>query len=69
MPVMFIGGMDDKTCQQASLDICRAVLPNLNLVLLERKGHWLMLEAPEVVTNEIASWLNESVLAKEKATL
>ncbi|KAI6146148.1 Alpha/Beta hydrolase protein [Pisolithus tinctorius] len=58
IPVIFIGGKEDKTSNLAAVEAHRALIDKFTVVVLEGKGHWLMLEAPETITNEILSWLN-----------
>ncbi|KAI6040381.1 Alpha/Beta hydrolase protein [Pisolithus marmoratus] len=57
VPVIFIGGTDDKTCPQNAIETQRALIDKITVVRLEGKGHWLMLEAPETITSEILFWL------------
>lgn len=39
------------------LETSKVLLDKLTVVTLEDKGHWLMLEAPDTVTQEILRWL------------
>lgn len=57
LPVIFIWGTGDKTCPSAVLETSKVLLDKLTVVTLEDKGHWLMLEAPDTVTQEILRWL------------
>lgn len=57
VPVIFIGGTHDKTCPQSAIESQRALIDKIIVVMLQGKGHWLMLEAAETVTNEILFWL------------
>lgn len=57
VPVLFIGGAQDRTCPQSAIESQRALIDKITVVLLQEKGHWLMLEAPETITTEILFWL------------
>ncbi|KAI6030360.1 hypothetical protein EDC04DRAFT_2710654 [Pisolithus marmoratus] len=52
VPVVFIGRSDDETCSQGSIETQRSLLDKITMITLEDKGHWLILEAPEAITNE-----------------
>ncbi|KAI6115201.1 Alpha/Beta hydrolase protein [Pisolithus croceorrhizus] len=57
VPVIFIGGTDDKICPPNTIESQRALIDKITVVTFQGKGHWLMLEAPETITNEILFWL------------
>ncbi|KAI6120396.1 Alpha/Beta hydrolase protein [Pisolithus thermaeus] len=57
VPVIFIGGTDDKICPPNTIESQGALIDKLTVVTLQGKAHWLMLEAPEIVTDEILFWL------------
>ncbi|KAL4076407.1 Alpha/Beta hydrolase protein [Scleroderma yunnanense] len=62
LPVFFIGGTEDRTCSLSALETSKALLNNLTAVILQGRGHWLMIEAADSVTQEILRWLESLAL-------
>jgi len=59
LPVLLIWGMRDPTARAMNPQKAGAFVPKLQDMALEGKGHWLMLEAKDVVTDKVAEWLCE----------
>ena len=57
LPVLFLWGTLDMTATPSSINKARKFIPRLQDVALEGKGHWLMIEAPEYVTEKVIEWL------------
>lgn len=46
------------------LETTKHLLDKLTVVSLEGRGHWLMLEVPDTVTQEILAWLESLGIAR-----
>ncbi|KAG6330548.1 hypothetical protein ID866_8540 [Astraeus odoratus] len=55
--VIFIVGEHDKTCHPAAMEASKSLIDKLMIVTLAGKGHWILLEAPETIAQEILRWL------------
>jgi pimeloyl-ACP methyl ester carboxylesterase len=58
VPVLFIGGEDDRLVQAAAMRQAAARNPSWESVFLAGVGHTPMLEVPDVTTDTIRDWLN-----------
>ncbi len=58
VPTLIIGGEADKLTPPKYAQYLHEHIPNSRLVMVPRAGHMVMLEAPEVVAREIATFLS-----------
>ena len=61
-------GTKDQTAAPAVIEKSRKFIPRYQDIALEGRGHWLMVEAKEEVTDTIANWL-ESLTSNPSARL
>ncbi|KAH6914733.1 Alpha/Beta hydrolase protein [Coprinopsis sp. MPI-PUGE-AT-0042] len=57
LPFLFMWGTKDPTVADFVISKSRKFIPRYQDMAIEGKGHWLMLEAPEVITNQVIQWL------------
>lgn len=57
LPFLFMWGTKDPTVTEFVISKSRKFIPRYQDLAIEGKGHWLMLEAPEVITNQVIQWL------------
>jgi len=57
LPVLFIYGTADPTVVQSVVENSKKFIPRYQLVAVEGKGHWLMVDSKDVITNRVAEWL------------
>lgn len=57
LPVLFIWGTLDATTTSFVIRKSHKFIPRLQEVALEGKGHWVMIEAKDEVTEIVANWL------------
>jgi soluble epoxide hydrolase/lipid-phosphate phosphatase len=65
-PVLFFWGTADPTCTQSLIQKSYKFIPRLQDIPLEFVGHWLMVEAKDIVTEKVLRWLEEFVILKVK---
>lgn len=58
LPVLFIWGTSDLTATQFLISKARKFIDRLQDIALEGRGHWILTEAKDDVTEMVASWLN-----------
>lgn len=59
LPVLFLWGTGDPTATPKQIHASRKFIPRLQDIAFEEKGHWLMMEAKDNVTDKISNWLGE----------
>lgn len=59
LPVLFLWGTADPTATPVQVAKSHKFIPRLQEIALQDKGHWLMVEARDEVTDMVASWLME----------
>lgn len=59
LPVLFIWGTKDSTATPFVIKKARKFVPRLQDVALEGRGHWLMIEAKDEITQKVINWLEE----------
>jgi len=59
LPVLTIWGSKDRTVVPALTSNAGNFIPNLQNIVLEDIGHWVMLEAKDEITEKVSSWLLE----------
>jgi soluble epoxide hydrolase/lipid-phosphate phosphatase len=64
--VLFLWGTADPTCTQPLIQKSYKFIPRLWDIALEERGHWLMIEAKDDVTQTVLKWLDEMVIPKVK---
>ncbi|KDR84029.1 hypothetical protein GALMADRAFT_236620 [Galerina marginata CBS 339.88] len=57
LPFLFMWGTKDSTATPFVIAKSRKFIPRYQDIALEGRGHWLMVEAKDEVTNTIANWL------------
>ncbi|KAF8969334.1 epoxide hydrolase [Flammula alnicola] len=57
LPVLFLWGTKDATATPFVIAKSRKFIPRYQDVALEGRGHWLMVEAKDEITETIANWL------------
>jgi len=69
LPVLLLRGTLD-TVTTSLIDRAKGFIKLYNVVTLEGRGHWLMIEDKEVVTNRIINWLDGlTILSQNSAKL
>jgi soluble epoxide hydrolase/lipid-phosphate phosphatase len=61
-------GTKDPTCPSSYVERMPMLVENLSVMPLVSKGHWVLVEAKDEVTNEVLRWL-ASLMKGEKARL
>ncbi|GAB1519876.1 hypothetical protein RhiTH_002947 [Rhizoctonia solani] len=61
LPALFFWPRSDPTCQPLHVQRMRKFVPSIEVVELAGKGHWLMVEAREQVTNKVIEWVETLV--------
>jgi soluble epoxide hydrolase / lipid-phosphate phosphatase len=59
LAVLFLWGTLDRTVLPSVIAKSHKFIQRLQEVSFEGKGHWLMIEAANEVTDKIAEWLNQ----------
>ncbi|KAG6884826.1 hypothetical protein C0993_007999 [Termitomyces sp. T159_Od127] len=59
LPVLFMWGTADSTVAPAAVQNARKFIAQLQDVAFEGRGHWLMVEAKDEITNKVISWLRD----------
>lgn len=59
LPVLFLWGTEDVTATTFVISKARKFIPRLQDIALEGRGHWIMVEAKDDVTEKVATWLEE----------
>ncbi|KAH9482500.1 Bifunctional epoxide hydrolase 2 [Psilocybe cubensis] len=65
LPFLFMWGTKDATATPFSISKSRKFIPKYQDVAFEGRGHWLMVEAKDEVTQTVINWL-ESLTSKPK---
>jgi pimeloyl-ACP methyl ester carboxylesterase len=58
IPTLFIGAVDDVIIPLEAIEGMKALVPNLEIHMLEPCGHWSQQEHPQRVNELIVNWLN-----------
>ena len=58
-------GTKDPTCPSSYVERMPMLVKNLSVVALLDKGHWVLVEAKDEVTNEVLRWLASSIEGKK----
>jgi len=61
LPVLTLYGTKDRTCSPVALEKSQKFVDQLQMVSLPDIGHWIMLEAPQAVTEELLKWLKTAL--------
>lgn len=59
LPVLFMWGTADSTVAPAAVRNSSKFISQLQDVAFEGRGHWLMVEAKDEITNRVLSWLQD----------
>ncbi|KAJ3808309.1 epoxide hydrolase [Lentinula aff. lateritia] len=59
LPVLFIWGTRDTTTTSSLIHKAHKFIPRLQDLALEEKGHWILVEARDTITEKIAQWLED----------
>ncbi|KAF8827134.1 hypothetical protein HHX47_DHR5001059 [Lentinula edodes] len=59
LPVLFIWGTRDTTTISSLIHKAHKFIPRLQDFALEEKGHWILVEARDTITDKIAQWLED----------
>jgi soluble epoxide hydrolase/lipid-phosphate phosphatase len=66
LPVLFLYGTADRTCQQHLIQKSHEYIPRLQVEALEGHGHWLMIEAKKPVATKVGDWLDDVLRIRGK---
>jgi len=66
IPWLLIYGEKDKTCNSRLVHNTRKFVPQVKVVKLEGKSHWVMIEAKEEVARLVLDFVNELVGQKAR---
>ncbi|KAL1739507.1 Alpha/Beta hydrolase protein [Schizophyllum fasciatum] len=69
LSVLLLWGTRDRSTPPQAVAASSKFVPRLQDVALENCGHWLMLEAPEIVTARVLDWLQAQGLRARYAKL
>ncbi len=70
LSVLFLWGTSDPAAMPIQVGNACKFVPRLRDVAFEGRGHWIMVEAKDEVTNTISSWLGDlGLLSPQKAKL
>ncbi|KAJ4479160.1 epoxide hydrolase [Lentinula aciculospora] len=69
LPVLFIWGTRDITTTSSLIQKAHKFIPRLLNLALEERGHWILVEARDTITEKIAQWLEDLVLEAQRARL
>jgi len=58
LPVLYIWGTLDATVTTSAIENAKHLIKLYEVVTLQGRGHWLMVEAKDEVTDRIANWLD-----------
>jgi soluble epoxide hydrolase / lipid-phosphate phosphatase len=61
LPVLFFWGTEDPTTTIVHIERSRKWIPQQQDVRLEGKGHWVLIESKEVITEKVLQWLDDSL--------
>ncbi|KAJ3797339.1 epoxide hydrolase [Lentinula aff. detonsa] len=67
LPVLFIWGTKDTTTTSSLIHKAHKFIPRLQDFALEEKGHWILVEARDVITEKIAQWLEDLAIEARMA--
>jgi soluble epoxide hydrolase/lipid-phosphate phosphatase len=67
LPFLFLWGTRDSTATPFVIAKSSKFIPRYQAVALEGRGHWLMVEAKDEITNTIINWL-EGLTSSKHAT-
>jgi len=68
LPVLFIWGTKDTTCTSSLIQKAHKFIPRLQDYALEERGHWILVEAKEDISEKVGQWL-EDLVEVQKARL
>ncbi|KAL0580724.1 hypothetical protein V5O48_001282 [Marasmius crinis-equi] len=57
LPVLFVWGTRDSTTTTSVIEKAHRFVPRIQDLALEGRGHWLMVEAKDEITEKVLSWL------------
>ena len=57
-PVLFFYGTEDPSCPPKNVDRMHKFIKRLRVVKLQDKGHWVMVESKEVISNEVINFIS-----------
>jgi len=66
LPVLLLYGTEDPTCLEAQIPTSHELIPRLQVERLEGVGHWLTIEAKDLVASKVLEWLNQVLKVEEK---
>ena len=69
LPVLFIYGTEDVTCPPVPVRNSHKFMDQLKVVPIPAVGHWVMVEAPQRVAEEILQWLESTLGARAPSHL
>ncbi|KAK0491363.1 hypothetical protein IW261DRAFT_83881 [Armillaria novae-zelandiae] len=70
LPVLFLWGTSDPVAMSIQVGNARKFVPRLRDVALEGRGHWIMVEAKDEVTDTISGWLVDlGLLSSQRSKL
>lgn len=58
IPILTIAGTNDPTCDLVALESTKPMLPQQQVILYEKAGHWLMVESKEDLLRDVNVWLS-----------
>lgn len=58
-PILFIWGENDVSFPFSNAEKAKKLIPKTKIIGIENSAHWVNIEKPELVNNEIISYLNE----------
>ncbi|KAH9850827.1 alpha/beta-hydrolase [Lenzites betulinus] len=61
LPILMIIGKEDPTSNQAALDATRKIIPQVQIKLVDGVGHWLMVEAKDLITEAIPRFVQTAL--------
>lgn len=59
LPVLHIWGNKDPSATPSGLSRMRELIPRLEVIELQKVGHWIMVQAKDEVTGAVLDWLTK----------
>jgi pimeloyl-ACP methyl ester carboxylesterase len=59
LPILFMYGTKDGTCPRTYVNRMPSLIPNIAIIPLEEIAHWVLLEAPTRIVDEVLGFLDQ----------
>jgi soluble epoxide hydrolase/lipid-phosphate phosphatase len=66
LPYLFIWGTKDSTVVSHVVNKAQKFIPWYQDIAIEGRGHWLMVEAKDEITEQVINWLDELTCSRPR---